>query len=78
MDAMEYWRKYGKGEHLLNMLARAGTTYTYWKHICHYRKRPGTDLAHRLVAESAGELSLARLLFPSAMLRASPAPEVYA
>ena len=74
MEPMEYWKKYGHGEHLLGVLRRAGTTYEYWKHICHKRKRPSVDLARNLVRESGGELTLEKLLFPREELRRPARP----
>lgn len=59
---MTYWLKYGKSEKLLDVLARAGTTYAYWKHICRQRRKPRLDLARRLADASGGELSLGKLL----------------
>ena len=72
LDAMSYWQtKHGHRPtpELLAMLERAGTTYDYWKHICNLRKRPGADLARRLVKESSGELCFDKLLFPRELLR---------
>jgi len=53
---------------------KAGTTYDYFKHICNQRKRPGVDLARRLVAASGGRLDLDKLLIPKTMLRKSGEP----
>ena len=72
VDAMTYWKaKHGHRPtpDLLAMLQRAGTTYDYWKHICNLRKRPGADLARRLVKESGNELCFDKLLFPRELLR---------
>lgn len=62
MDAMTYWKWYGK-PHCERLCAQVGTTYNYWKHICNQQKRPSVDLARKLVAASNGELSLEKLLF---------------
>lgn len=72
MDALTFWRKYSK-TYIEEMCLRAGTNYDYWKHICNKRKRPGVDLARKLVKESNGELSLDKLLFPKEEIRATGA-----
>lgn len=63
MDAMTYWKWYGK-PHCERLAASAGTSYSYWKHICNGTKSPGLDLALALVKASNGELSLEKLLPP--------------
>lgn len=64
MDAMSYWKMVGSSE-IRRVVEEAGTSYAYWTHIAHKRKRPGPDLARRLVAASGGALTLDELLFPS-------------
>ncbi len=70
MDAMAYWKWYGK-PHCERLATSAGTSYSYWKHICNRTKRPSVDLARALVKASNGELSLDKLLFPLEEMRVS-------
>lgn len=61
MNAMEYWKKYGR-ERVIELCEKSGTSYLYWQHIANGRKRPSVDLAYRLVENSDGELSFIELL----------------
>ncbi len=61
MDAMQYWKQQGR-ERILVLCAEVGTSYDYWKHLAHKRKRPGVELARKLVHHSQGALSLDELL----------------
>jgi len=63
MSFMDWWKKYGTA-HCRAAVERAGTTWAYCLHIAHKRKRPGPDLARRMVKESGDVLSLDLLLFP--------------
>jgi hypothetical protein len=73
MDAMTYWKAAGRNT-VLQLCNKAGTSYGYWKQFCNRRKRPGVDLARRLVAASAEltpkmVLSLDALLIPKDAIR---------
>lgn len=73
MDAMTFWKMVGSSE-VRRVVEEAGTTYAYFTHIAHKRKRPGPDLARRLVAASGGALTLEELLFPGSEKRAPTGP----
>lgn len=76
MDAMGYWRTVGT-EKARQMVEQAGTSWAYFVHIAHRRKRPGVDLAHRLIEASDGNLTLADLLFSRSRVNLhQSAPEV--
>lgn len=62
MDAMQFWDKYPI-DHVRKVCATAGTSYEYFKHIAHRRKRPSPELADRLVAASGGKMKRDKLLF---------------
>lgn len=64
MDAMQWWRAVGTAQAREAVLA-AGTSWDYFTHIAHKRKRPGPDLARRLIVASGGLLTLDELLFPA-------------
>lgn len=52
-----------RGEATTEALAiRAGTTLAYFKQIAYRHRRPSTDLAKRLAAESGGALDAAQML----------------
>lgn len=72
---LDYWKKHGK-ESCEKLSTAAGTTYSYWKLICNRVKRPGLDLARRLVDASGGELSLELLCPPVSALRGTGAAPV--
>jgi hypothetical protein len=62
MTLNDYWKKYGI-EHCREMCAYVGTSYEYFKHMCHKRKRPSIDMAWKMVDFSKGELALEELCF---------------
>jgi hypothetical protein len=62
MDAKEWWHKVGTPE-AKRVIEEAGTSWEYFNHICNKRKRPGVELARRLIAASGGALTLDELLF---------------
>lgn len=68
MDAMVWWRLVGSDE-AKRVVEEAGTSFGYFQHIAHRRKRPGPDLARRLAAASGGQLTLEELLWPKAEMR---------
>lgn len=76
MDAMTWWRSIGT-QQAKPAVEQAGTSWAYFCHIAHRRKRPGPDLARKLIAASGGALTLEELLFPrdSATNPAKPPPE---
>jgi hypothetical protein len=63
MDAYTWWNKLGT-DACRPIVEAAGTSWAYFVHIAHKRKRPGPDLARRLVEGSKGKLKLDKLLFP--------------
>lgn len=71
---MSYWRTFGT-EQSRQMVERAGTSWAYFVHIAHKRKRPGVDLAHRLVGASDGCLTLGELLFSRSSGRSAVNPD---
>ena len=77
LSPMEFRDRYGIAI-TQEVCAKAGTTYDYFKHICNHRKRPGVDLARRLVDASDGRLDLDKLLIPKAMIRKSGEPPMTA
>lgn len=69
MTLLEYWQASGKTSHirkreLANLAEQCGTTHEYLKHIARGRKRPGVNLAYRLIKASGGKLTLVELLQP--------------
>lgn len=64
MDLYTYWDKYGT-DATKKMVESCGTSWAYAVHIAHKRKRPGVDLARKIVAATNGEVGLEELLFPS-------------
>lgn len=65
MDALEWWKSVGSPQ-ARQAVEAAGTSWEYFQHIAHRRKRPGPDLARRLIAASGGAMTLDELLFPKA------------
>lgn len=70
---MDYWQKVGT-EKAMKVVKEAGTEWSYWKHIAHNRKRPGADLARRLVEASRKitpkhRLTLNELLTPREQIK---------
>lgn len=63
MDALTWWKSVGTPQ-AREAIKSAGTSWDYFVHIAHKRKRPGPDLARRLIAASGGALTLDELLFP--------------
>lgn len=63
MDAMTWWKLVGTEQAKAAVLS-TGTSWLYFQHIAHKRKRPGPDLARRLINASGGALTLDELLFP--------------
>lgn len=68
MNAMEWWRAVGT-QAARDAVEQAGTSWGYFQHIAHRRKRPGPDLARRLIDASGGALTLDELLFPGEQRR---------
>jgi phosphoribosyl 1,2-cyclic phosphodiesterase len=62
MDAYTYWSEMGT-EAAKHVAESAGTSWAYFVHIAHKRKRPSVDLARKLVKHSGGALELEKLLF---------------
>lgn len=67
MDAMEWWKLVGT-QKAREAVESAGTSWDYFQHIAHRRKRPGPDLARRLIAASENKMTLEELLFPRATM----------
>lgn len=63
MDAKTYWKTKGV-KHCKALCERCGTSYDYFKHVCHGRKRMGIDLALSFVRETKGEIDLFSLTPP--------------
>lgn len=70
MDAMTWWSEYGT-DHCRPIVEAADTSWAYFIHIAHKRKRPGPDLARKLVKLSKGKLSFDKLVFPKSELVAN-------
>lgn len=73
MNAMQFWQDV-KTPAAKAVAEAAGTSWNYFKHLAHNRKRPGVDLARRLVEESrkqtpGHELTLNELLVPSEQIK---------
>ena len=60
-DAMTFWNVHGR-EKTQELCARVGTSYGYWKHIAHGRKRPSIDLARALSKASGGLMTVDSLI----------------
>jgi len=75
MNAMQFWKKYGKTK-VMEVCELSGTTYMYWQHIANGRKRPSVDLAYRLVEHSKGELTFVDLLPHSNDMKSAAKPPV--
>lgn len=71
MDAKTFSKKYGSGEYARGVVAAAGTTWAYWRHIVSAQKRPSPDLARRLCEASQGEMTVDELLIPAEQVRSS-------
>lgn len=61
MDMKEFRDAFGE-EAVARLAAAVSSSGSYIEHIASYRKRPGTDLAHRLVTASGNKLTLDSLL----------------
>jgi hypothetical protein len=70
MDLMTLWKLEGR-QAILAFCDRVGTNYDYFKHMAHDRKRPGVDLALRMINDPLGKdrLTLTELLKPREQLR---------
>lgn len=73
MKAREYEAAHGK-DAARKVVDLAGTKWSYWRHFCNNEKRPGSDLARKLVAASElvtpkAPLTLNDLLTPSDELK---------
>lgn len=66
MDANEFWKTHGRVK-IQEFCYRCGTNYVYFKHLAHKRKRPGVDLARKMIADplGRGQLTLDELLTPT-------------
>ncbi|KVZ18613.1 hypothetical protein WT88_29465 [Burkholderia stagnalis] len=51
MTALEFWRQFG-AEKVREVCGIAGTTFAYFEHIAHKRKRPSEELADELANAS--------------------------
>lgn len=56
MDALAFLEKHGR-DMAERVAKRAGTNWAYYSQIAHGHRRSSVDLAHRLVAASAAEVS---------------------
>lgn len=68
MNASEYEATHGKERSKL-VVDLAGTKWSYWRHLCNNAKRPGVDLARKLIDASKRvtpekPLTLDKLLTP--------------
>ena len=61
MNAKQYLNLYG-WKRCEEVAKAAGTNRAYFSHIAHGHRRPGVDLAIRLVEASNGEMGLSDLL----------------
>ena len=61
LSAMEFWEQVGSTR-AKEVVAEAGTKWSYYKHIAHGRKTPSIRLARRLVAASGGLMSVDSLI----------------
>jgi hypothetical protein len=73
LDAKGYWEQVGRAT-VQQLCDECGTSYNYFKHIANKRKRPGVDLARKMVAVSQNltpdfPLSLDLLLTPGDQMR---------
>lgn len=69
MDLFEYRENFGT-EGIKALATKAGTGAKYLEHLVLYRKRPSTDLAHRLIAASGGKLTLGKIMLSSVEMEA--------
>jgi hypothetical protein len=65
---MTYWKQHDRA-HVIELCAKVGTTYNYWKHLANRRKRPSVDMARRFVQHSDGKLTLDELLPAKSSMR---------
>ena len=65
MDAKQYWKRHGS-EKSREVATAAGTSWGYFEHIMHGRRRPSPELAERLVEASGGQMDFVSLLKPRA------------
>jgi hypothetical protein len=70
MDAMTWWAEYGT-DHCKKIVEAADTSWAYFVHVAHKRKRFGPDLARKMVRLSGDKLSFDKLMFPKSELIAS-------
>lgn len=61
LSAMEFWDQVGSAR-AREVVAAAGTKWSYFKHIAHGRKTPSIRLARKLSAESGGLMSVDSLI----------------
>lgn len=61
MTALEYLKQRGEAE-TEALAKRAGTTLAYFKQIAYQHRRPSSDLAKKLAAESDGALDAAQMV----------------
>ena len=67
MDLFEYRKKHGQ-KAIEKLADDVGTSVKYLGHLIFYRKRPGVDLAHRLVTLSGGQLTILSLMLSTEKL----------
>lgn len=79
MDAMQWWIDQGTDK--CKPIVEEATSWAYFVHIAHKRKRPGPDLARELVRLSKGAMTFDELLIPKSQLhvpvRSSTITEVH-
>jgi len=64
MDLFIYNEKFGSGA-IERLAKKALTNVNYLSHIILYRKRPGADLAHRLIVASGNVLTIEAIMVSS-------------
>lgn len=71
MTAMEFWKRFGTAK-TREVCGMAGTTFEYFEHIAHGRKRPSADMATALSDASAALTS--ERIDAASMRKAQAAP----
>ena len=69
MDLFQYQEKHGAAA-VTELAAKAGTSAKYLEHIILFRKRPGADLAHRLIVASGDVLTVGAMMLSTDALAA--------
>lgn len=63
LTPMEWWAAHGM-DAAQKLCEECGTSYAYFKHIAHGRRRPSIDLARAMERHSHGQMTVETLIPP--------------